>query len=71
MLIDSPLRIPQKEIVSRSDRVKALDMHAEEPWVIVALYKGTIDLWNFNTKVKWKLISICFCDPGSGGVEVI
>lgn len=37
---------------ARSDRVKSLDLHPTEPWVLVSLYNGAAHIWNFTTTVR-------------------
>ena len=46
-----PLRLEvKKKLSSRSDRVKAVDMHPDEPWVLAALYNGHVFIWNYETQ---------------------
>ena len=40
----------QRKLSSRSDRVKNVDMHPVEPWVLSAMYNGHVFLWNYNTQ---------------------
>jgi len=43
-----PLRLDiKKKLSARSDRVKCVDMHPEEPWVLSALYNGNVYIWNY------------------------
>ena len=36
-----PLRLDiKRQLSARSDRVKSVDMHPTEPWVLAALYNG-------------------------------
>eukprot|EP00161_Ancyromonas_sigmoides_P012986 TRINITY_DN3327_c0_g1_i1.p1 TRINITY_DN3327_c0_g1~~TRINITY_DN3327_c0_g1_i1.p1 ORF type:complete len:177 (+),score=10.53 TRINITY_DN3327_c0_g1_i1:56-586(+) len=39
----------KRELLARSDRVKALDLHPTEPWVLTALYSGQVQVWNITT----------------------
>lgn len=39
-----------KKLVQRSDRVKSVDMHPTEPWVIAGLYTGKAVIYNYNTQ---------------------
>jgi WD40 repeat protein len=41
---------PQRKLSSRSDRVKSVDIHPTEPWVLSAMYNGHVFLWNYNTQ---------------------
>jgi coatomer subunit beta' len=46
-----PLRLEvKKKLSSRSDRVKSVDMHPDEPWVLAALYNGHVFIWNYETQ---------------------
>ena len=38
-----PLRLDiKRQLSARSDRVKSVDMHPKEPWVLAALYNGKV-----------------------------
>eukprot|EP00760_Papus_ankaliazontas_P031065 PhM_4_TR5174/c1_g1_i1/m.27073/K17302/COPB2, SEC27; coatomer subunit beta' len=39
----------KKKLVAKSERVKCVDLHPREPWVIASLYTGQISLWNYET----------------------
>eukprot|EP00127_Corallochytrium_limacisporum_P000942 Clim_evm26s33 gene=Clim_evmTU26s33 len=46
-----PMRLDIKRVLSsRSDRVKAVDLHPKEPWLLVSLYNGKINIWNYETQ---------------------
>jgi len=46
-----PLRLDiKRKLSARSDRVKSVDVHPSEPWVLSALYNGHLFLWNYNTQ---------------------
>ena len=46
-----PLRLDiKRQLSARSDRVKSVDMHPIEPWVLAALYNGKVYIWNYNTQ---------------------
>ena len=46
-----PLRLDiKRKLSSRSDRVKSVDIHPVEPWVLSAMYNGHVFLWNYNTQ---------------------
>ncbi|EAU82527.2 coatomer beta' subunit [Coprinopsis cinerea okayama7 len=38
-----------KKLFARSDRVKAVDFHPTEPWLLCALYNGTVQIYNHTT----------------------
>lgn len=42
----------QKKLVSRSDRVKSMDLHPKEPWMLVSLYNGNVHIWNYDSQVS-------------------
>lgn len=44
----------KKVLTTRSDRVKALDFHPTEPYVLAGLYNGQVKIWNYvdGTEVK-------------------
>ena len=46
-----PLRLDiKRQLSARSDRVKSVDLHPTEPWVLAALYNGNVYIWNFITQ---------------------
>ncbi|KAJ3021791.1 Coatomer subunit beta' [Thoreauomyces humboldtii] len=54
-----PLRLDiKKKLSNRSDRVKALDFHPTEPWLLSALYNGTVYIWNHETQNVVKTFEI-------------
>ncbi|KAI3425793.1 hypothetical protein D9Q98_007768 [Chlorella vulgaris] len=43
-----PLRLDIKKIFSqRSDRVKSIELHPTEPWILASLYSGHVYIWNY------------------------
>jgi WD40 repeat protein len=38
-------------LLSRSERVKSVDFHPTEPWVLASLYNGNVYIWNYETQV--------------------
>ncbi|CAL5199863.1 unnamed protein product [Lathyrus oleraceus] len=48
----------EHDFVQNSERVKSVDMHPTEPWVLLGLYSGTISIWNYQTKVEEKSLKI-------------
>lgn len=42
----------QKKFSVRSDRVKCVDLHPSEPWILVSLYNGNIYIYNYQTQVR-------------------
>jgi coatomer subunit beta' len=43
---------------ARSDRVKAVDIHNQEPWVLAALYSGQICIWNYQNETMLKSFKV-------------
>ena len=47
-----PLRLDiKRKLTARSDRVKSVDLHPTEPWMVVSLYSGTLVVWNHESQV--------------------
>jgi len=45
-----PLRLEiKRKFLMRSDRVKCVDLHPSEPWILANLYSGNIYIWNHQT----------------------
>ncbi|KAM3380247.1 hypothetical protein P3S68_005820 [Capsicum galapagoense] len=42
----------EEKHVQRSARVKSLDIHPTEPWILVSLYTGTVQIWNYQSQVS-------------------
>jgi coatomer subunit beta' len=38
----------KKKLISRSERVKSVDLHPTLPWVLIALYAGNVVIFDFN-----------------------
>ncbi|KAF8642799.1 hypothetical protein AX16_009432 [Volvariella volvacea WC 439] len=38
-----------RKLFSRSDRVKGVDFHPTEPWLLAGLYNGTVNIYNHET----------------------
>uniref|UniRef100_H2ZKI7 Coatomer subunit beta' n=1 Tax=Ciona savignyi TaxID=51511 RepID=H2ZKI7_CIOSA len=55
-----PLRLDiKRKLNARSDRVKCVDLHPTEPWMLVSLYNGNVHIWNHETQVLVKSFEIC------------
>lgn len=55
-----PLRLEiKRKLAARSERVKCVDFHPSEPWILAALYTGHIFLWNYQTQTLVKSIEVC------------
>lgn len=46
-----PLRLDiKRRLTSRSDRVKCVDLHPTEPWMLCALYNGHVHVMNYENQ---------------------
>ncbi|CAF3672143.1 unnamed protein product [Rotaria socialis] len=55
-----PLRLDVKRKLSvRSDRVKCVDIHPNEPWILVTLFNGQAHIYNHETQQLIKTFEIC------------
>lgn len=48
----------QKSFSNRSDRVKGIDFHPSEPWVLTTLYSGRVEIWNYETQTEVRSIVV-------------
>ncbi|KAA8541828.1 hypothetical protein F0562_022980 [Nyssa sinensis] len=48
----------KKEFDQGSDRVKSVDFHPTEPWILVSLYSGSVSIWNYQSKAEEKSFKI-------------
>lgn len=39
----------KRQLFARSERVKSVDYHATEPWILTTLYNGHAHIWNYET----------------------
>lgn len=45
-----PLRLDiKKKLSASSERVKSVDLHNSEPWVLAALYSGNVMIWDYES----------------------
>jgi len=55
-----PLRLDLKRrLTARSDRVKCVDLHPNEPWMLASLYNGNVHLWNYENQTLVKTFEVC------------
>ncbi|KAK2371450.1 Coatomer, beta' subunit [Trifolium repens] len=40
------------------ERVKSVELHPTEPWVLLGLYSGNISIWNYQTKTEEKSFKV-------------
>ncbi|RKP36923.1 coatomer subunit beta, partial [Dimargaris cristalligena] len=52
------LEIKRKLLSHTSDRVKCIDMHPTEPWVLASLYNGNVYIWNYETQALVKTFEV-------------
>ncbi|KAI1301262.1 Coatomer subunit beta' [Halotydeus destructor] len=46
-----PLKLDVKrKLLARSDRVKSVDLHPVEPWMLASLYNGHVHVWNHESQ---------------------
>ncbi|XAR67733.1 hypothetical protein NMG60_11002614 [Bertholletia excelsa] len=48
----------EKEFDRPSERVKSLDLHPTEPWILASLHSGTVFIWNYHSQVLVKSIHV-------------
>ncbi|KRW99243.1 WD40-repeat-containing domain [Pseudocohnilembus persalinus] len=46
----------KKKFISRSERIKCVDLHPELPWVLVSQYSGNLTIYDYNTQATVKTI---------------
>lgn len=42
--------IIQRQLFARSERVKGIDFHPTEPWILTTLYSGHVYIWSYETQ---------------------
>jgi coatomer subunit beta' len=54
-----PLRLDiKRKLVQRSERVKSVELHPSEPWVLANLYSGNVFIWNHATNAAVKSFEV-------------
>eukprot|EP01097_Dermamoeba_algensis_P006113 TRINITY_DN3854_c0_g2_i2.p1 TRINITY_DN3854_c0_g2~~TRINITY_DN3854_c0_g2_i2.p1 ORF type:complete len:616 (+),score=125.58 TRINITY_DN3854_c0_g2_i2:65-1912(+) len=48
----------KRKLSARSDRVKSVDFHPTEPWILSALYNGKVYIWNYTNQELVKSFDI-------------
>ncbi|KAJ2354645.1 Coatomer subunit beta' [Coemansia sp. RSA 2618] len=48
----------KRKLAARTDRVKSIDMHPSEPWVLASLYDGKAYIWNYETQAQVKAFEV-------------
>ncbi|GAB6019298.1 Coatomer subunit beta' [Chamberlinius hualienensis] len=55
-----PLRLDiKRKLSARSDRVKCVDLHPTEPWMLASLYSGNVHIWNHESQQLIKVFEVC------------
>ena len=54
----SPLLAGQRKLLARSDRVKCMDLHPKEPWMLASLYNGNVHVWNYESQTLVKSFEV-------------
>ncbi|CAK6965402.1 coatomer subunit beta'-like [Scomber scombrus] len=55
-----PLRLDiKRKLTARSDRVKSVDLHPTEPWMVASLYSGSVVVWNHESQTMVKVFELC------------
>ncbi|KAI8867406.1 Coatomer, beta' subunit [Ramicandelaber brevisporus] len=49
----------KRKMLVRSGRVKSIDLHPTEPWVLAGLYTGKAVIWNYETQAVYKTFDVC------------
>lgn len=54
-----PLKLDvKKKLVARSERVKCIDVHPTENWILVGLYDGKVHIWHYETQQLLKTFEV-------------
>lgn len=62
LILFQPLRLDiKRRLTSRSDRVKCVDLHPTEPWMLCALYNGHVHVMNYENQQLFKDFEVSFC----------
>ncbi|KAF9582673.1 Coatomer subunit beta' [Lunasporangiospora selenospora] len=48
----------KKKLLAHSERVKSLDFHPTEPWILTSLYDGNVHIWNYETQLLVKSFEV-------------
>ncbi|KAI9311723.1 coatomer WD associated region-domain-containing protein [Dichotomocladium elegans] len=48
----------KRKLLSRSERVKSVDLHPTEPWVLASLYNGHVYIYNYETQAVVKTFEV-------------
>ncbi|KAG5948270.1 hypothetical protein E4U53_006326 [Claviceps sorghi] len=48
----------KRQLYARSDRVKGVDFHPQEPWILTTLYSGQVYIWSYETQQTIKTFEL-------------
>ncbi|KAK9379823.1 coatomer WD associated region-domain-containing protein [Kockiozyma suomiensis] len=48
----------KRQLFARSDRVKGIDFHPTEPWILTTLYSGNVQIWSYATGTVIKTFDV-------------
>ncbi|KAF4555540.1 Coatomer subunit beta-like protein 2 [Elsinoe fawcettii] len=48
----------QRQLFARSQRVKGIDFHPTEPWILTTLYNGHVYIWSYETQAIIKTFEL-------------
>ncbi|KAK9466750.1 coatomer WD associated region-domain-containing protein [Lipomyces arxii] len=48
----------KRQLLARSDRVKGIDFHPTEPWILATLYSGNVQIWSYETQTIIKTFDV-------------
>ncbi|KAL3311493.1 Coatomer subunit beta' [Cichlidogyrus casuarinus] len=51
----------KRKLSNRSDRVKSVDLHPTEPWLLTSLYNGKVHIWNVDQQQIIKSFEVAKC----------
>lgn len=49
----------KRQLLARSERVKGIDFHPHEPWILTTLYSGQVYIWSYETQQVVKSFELC------------
>ncbi|KAH7511890.1 hypothetical protein FEM48_Zijuj12G0031000 [Ziziphus jujuba var. spinosa] len=54
-----PIRLDiRRKFAQRTERVKSVDLHPTEPWILASLYSGTVYIWNYQSQTMAKSFEV-------------
>ena len=57
--VSQPLKLDiKRKLSTRSARVKSMDLHPTEPWILISMFSGQVQIWNYESQVIYLLLTI-------------